>query len=197
MATAADDPDLPLVRALQAGDESALGELMGRHEAALFRFLFRYLRNATDAADLTQETFVRAYFKIGQFRPGVKFSVWLYRIALNLFRDHARSPAARRGAMTNELPGEGAHTARGTPAELATDSRNPAAALEDKEQVRALENAIERLPPDLKQAFVLAVLEGFSQKECAEMLEVSPKAVETRVYRARKLLAAALRPVSP
>ena len=74
---AADDPDLELVRALQAGEESALGELMGRHEEAIFRFFYRYLTNATDAADLTQETFVRVFFRIQQFQPAAKFSVWL------------------------------------------------------------------------------------------------------------------------
>ena len=198
MASAADDPDLEHVLALQSGDEGALSELMRRHEEALFRFLYRYVLNAADAADLAQETFVRAYFKIHQFQPGAKFSVWLYRIALNLARDHARSRTTRQAGLTFELPGEGRQTPQKTDSVLAdTVTPDPSGALENKEEMRALEAAIDTLPADLKQAFILTALEGRSQKDCGEILGTSPKAVETRVYRARKLLAGKLRHLWP
>ncbi len=195
---AVDDPDLELVRALQAGQESALGELIQRHEGGIFRFCYRSVLDAEDAADFTQETFVRAYFKIGQFRPGAKFSVWLYRIALNLLRDHARSRAAGVAERTVTLVENGARTDRhegGTEATATT--LDPAGTLVDKEERLAVEAAIQELPADLKEAFILTVLEGHSQRESGEMLGASPKAVETRVYRARKLLAAKLRAIWP
>ena len=188
---AVDDPDLELVRALQAGQENALGELMQRHEGGIFRFCYRSVLNAEDAADLTQETFVRAFFKIGQFRPGARFSVWLYRIAINLLRDHARSRAARVAKRTVPLAEEGRLDA------AATASPDPAGALADQEERQAVEAAIQELPTELKEAFILTVLEGHSQRESGEMLGASPKAVETRVYRARKLLAAKLRAIWP
>lgn len=198
MALAADDPDLELVRALQSGEEGALSELMRRHEEALFRFLYRYALNATDAADLAQETFVRAYFKIHQFKPGAKFSVWLYRIALNLARDHARSRTTRQARVSSELPVGGRQVFQNSDSVLADAVvPDPSRALENKEEMRALEAAINTLPADLKQAFILMALEGHSQRDCGEMLGASPKAVETRVYRARKLLAAKLRHLWP
>lgn len=199
MASLADDPDLPLVLALQAGDDRALGELMGRHEQAIFRFLYRNVLNAADAADLAQETFVRVYFRIHQFRPGAKFSVWLYRIAVNLCRDHTRSRPVRRAHLMTPLSGE--EQALGAPGpkagELAdTTAQNPRETLAGREDLHALEAAIDALPDDLREAFVLVALEGRTHKDCGEVLGASPKAVETRVYRARKLLAAKLRPDS-
>lgn len=194
----ADDPDLELVLALQAGQDHALGELMRRHEEALFRFLYRSVLNAADAADLAQETFVRVYFKIHQFRPGAKFSVWLYRIALNLCRDHARSRSARRAEQTlTVLDEEKWGLVEGLSKWTDAAITSPSGALESKEEIRALEAAIDTLPLDLKQAFILVALEGYSQKDCAEIQGTSPKAIETRVYRARKLLAAKLRPRLP
>ena len=195
---AVDDPDLDLVRALQAGRDEALGELMRRHEAGIYRFCYRSVPNAADAADLTQETFVRAYFKVHQFRPGAKFSVWLYRIALNLLRDRARSRAARTAARTVPLAEAGGPGAgQGQTPEPTTATEDPARALEDAEERRAVEAAIQELPSDLKEAFILAVLEGRSQQETGAILGATPKAVESRVYRARKLLATKLRAIWP
>ena len=190
-----DDPDLSFVLALQAGDERALSTLMQRHEEAVFRFLYRNVLNAADAADLTQETFVRVYFKIQQFQPGAKFSVWLYRIATNLCRDYTRSRPVRRAHLMTPLSSGG--QTLGSPdskaGELADASaQNPRETLAGREDLRALETAIEALPDDLKEAFILVALEGRTQKDCGELLGASPKAIETRVYRARKLLAAKL-----
>ena len=95
--------------------------------------------------------------------------------------------------MTVELPDESTQTLREGQPVLAAAAPDPSGALENKEELRLLGDAIGALPPDLKQAFILAVLEGHSQKECAEMLGVSLKAVETRIYRARKFLAAKFR----
>src|SRR3954453_22637982 len=95
-----DDPDLDLVRALQAGQDEPLEALMGRHRDAIFRFAYRHLLNEEDAEDVAQETFVRAYFSIGRFRPSAKVSTWLYQIALNLCRDRKRSRAERERAAS-------------------------------------------------------------------------------------------------
>ena len=83
-----EDSDLALVQALQDGKDGTLNELMDRHREGLFRFVSRHVGNQTDALELTMETFVRAYFNIGKFRPKAKFATWLYQIALNLCRDH-------------------------------------------------------------------------------------------------------------
>lgn len=199
-ATAFDsDPDWPQVRALQAGDDDALNVLMDRHREGLFRFVYRYVLNHETAADLVQETFVRAYFKIGKFQPTAKFVTWLYRIALNLCRDHARSAPARAAARTESFDvTREAASADGSERplvrrELVSPGQNPSEAAASGEEVQRLQTAIDALPHDLKTALILSALENRSHKECAEMLGTTPKTVETRVYRARRLLGEKLR----
>ena len=113
---ALDDPDLSVVSELQQGSGKALNEFMRRHQEPLFRFIYRYLLNEEDARDLLQETFVRVYFKRDQFHPNAKFSTWLYRIALNLCRDHVRSRRGREKRQTESLTADPApaKTTRGT-----------------------------------------------------------------------------------
>lgn len=190
---ASGDPDLPLVLALQGGSEEALNELMERHRAPLFRFIFRYVLNEDDARDLLQETFVRVYFKRDQFRPQAKFSTWLYRIALNLCRDHARSRSGRQSRLTDSLTIDGREGDK-TQQDFPTPALTPSQVAEDREGLLALEKQIGALPHDLKAAFILTALEERSHQQAADLLGITPKAVETRVYRARKILSAKLRP---
>jgi len=181
------DPDLPLWQELQQGNDSALDTLMERHQGGLFNFIYRYVLNEQDARDLLQETFVRAYFKRHQFQPRAKVSSWLYQIALNLCRDHARSRSGKEGKLTESLV---LRTEDGTERErdITAQGSNPAEIAQTNETLLLLERAIQALPHDLKAAFILTVLENRSQKESAELLDISVKAVETRVYRARKIL---------
>ena len=181
------DADLALVRALQAGEDSALDQLMDRHQEPLFRFIRGYVQNEADATELTQETFVRAYFAVGRFKPTAKFATWLYRIALNLCRDHVKSRRMRNASQTDSL------SQQETPAgvarrEFAAAVQTPAEATITNETLRGLDNAIAQLPHDLRAAFVLSVLEQRSQGETAELLRTTRKSIETRIYRARKLL---------
>ena len=176
------DEDLPLVQSLQAGDDTALDELMSRHQAALFGFICRYVRNETDAAELTQETFVRAYFNIASFQPKARFVTWLYTIATNLCRDHARSRHGKESRKTysifeDEKAGE-----------LPSSDARPDQQAEKHEDMADLESAIDQLPHDLKTALILTALEGLSHIEAAERLDTTPKTIETRIYRARKRL---------
>jgi RNA polymerase sigma factor (sigma-70 family) len=176
---AAEDPDLKLVLAAQGGDEGSFGELMTRHQDALFRFVIRHQIGETEAVELVQETFVRAWFALPRFQPSAKFSSWLYRITLNLCRDRVKSRHSRRVAFTDSLDE--------TP-DLVADGAAPDEQASADERARHLETGIAALPIDLSAAFVLAVLEGKSHDECAELLGTTAKGVETRVYRARKRL---------
>jgi RNA polymerase sigma factor (sigma-70 family) len=183
---ALEDPDLALVQALQAGEDRALDTLIGRHQEGIFRFIFRHISNEADALELTQDAFVRAYLNIGKFRPRAKFVTWLYHIALNLCRDRARSQVYRYCSQTISMD---------VPVEenvgqkhLISNQRGPDKTAEDREKLRALDKAISDLPQELKSPFILTALEGLSQIETGQLLGISPKAVETKVYRARKLL---------
>ena len=183
-----DDPDLSLIQELQRGNDGALDELMQRHKEPLFRFIYRYVLSEEEARDLLQETFVRVYFKRDQFRPSARFSTWLYRIALNLCRDHARSRAGKQERLTESLvirSEEGEERER----DITAKSANPTEIAQTNEALLQLERAIQTLPHDLKAVLILVALENRPQKECADLLGITVKAVETRVYRARKLLA--------
>ena len=182
-ATPLTDPDWPLIRALQGGDENALTELIQKFEQPLFRFVFRYVGSEETARDLVQETFVRLYFHAGKFKRQAKFSTWLYTIATNLCRDYSRSKQYRRLRATvsfNELGQDESRTV--------DTSEDPAEALVTAERVATLQAAISELPHKLKTALILFYLEDRSQAESAKLLGVSPKTIETRVYRARKIL---------
>jgi RNA polymerase sigma factor (sigma-70 family) len=181
-----EDPDLSFVMALKAGQDQALNALMDRHRDGLFRFVLRYVHNETDALELATETFVRAYFNIGKFRPSAKFVTWLYQIALNLCRDHSKSRAYQYSLQTVSAD---APTEEGEqPEQLLARDRDPLKETEGREELSALEKAIGELPEDLKSPLILTALEGYSQAEAAELLGISHKAVEMKVYRARKLL---------
>ncbi len=181
------DPDLELVNALSGGDESALDKLMARYAEPIFRFIYRNISNEADARELVQEVFVRLYFNIKKFKPDAKFSTWLYQIALNLCRDRAKSRSARQAAITESLS---AHENADDQLirESAIEKRTPYNEAITREKMSALEDGMGTLPSDLREALVLTVLEQRSHRECAEILKTTPKAIETRVYRARKHL---------
>ena len=181
------DPDLALVEALAGGDESALTGLMDRYEQPIFHFVHRHILNNEDARELAQEVFVRLFFNAGKFKPEARFSTWLYQIALNLCRDHVKSRRARQAARTDSLSApeeDEEHPAR----EAAVESRTPSDEALAREKLAALDEGMAALPHDLRTALVLTTLEQRSHQECAALLKTTPKAIETRVYRARKFL---------
>jgi len=182
------DPDLDLVRALQAGEETALNELIARHQAPLFRFIFRFTAHEEDARELTQETFVRVYFKINTFQAQAKFSTWLYRIATNLCRDRLRSRQHRENRTTDSFQADRKETESSPQMDLPDTTPTAFEAIVSKERMAELATAISQLPPKLREALVLSALENMSHAECGEILRTTAKSIELRVYRARKLL---------
>ena len=177
--------DESLMSALAAGDLPALDALMLRWQTPLRAFLFRHLQNEADAIDLAQETFVRIYRHRDRYRSGARFSTWMFQIALNLARDHARKHQRRR---TDSL--EAASPA--ATAALAAPGAPPDSAARRREEIAAVRDAIAALPEDLREVLVLFEYEEKSHAEIAEIIAASPKAVETRLYRARDKLRASL-----
>lgn len=178
----AEIPDHVLTSAAAEGDEEAFAALMRRHKTWLYRFIRRYSGDSDDAYDLLQDTFVSAWQALARFDPQRSFPVWLRRIALNKCRDRARRTAVRRAALA--LFGFDAATNRYAPA---------ADELTGSEQaLRRLEQAIADLPRRLKEPLILTALQGLSHKEAAAILGINAKAVEMRVYRARRRLASAM-----
>jgi len=180
------DDDDTLIAAALGGENAAFSALMARHKAPLYRFVRRYVGDADEAFDLVQETFVASWSALASFERGRSFPVWLRRIALNKCRDWSRRRHVRKfffGARPLE-------TAAGIMPAPAADDAAPEARL------AALDAAIAALPATLKEPLLLTVFEQMSQAEAAELLGVSAKAVETRVYRAKQRLRVALKDIA-
>jgi RNA polymerase sigma factor (sigma-70 family) len=181
------ESDWDLVRRAKGGDEPAYAALVHRHQAALHAFVFRSVRSYEESRDLTQEVFVRAWFALQRVREDARFTTWLFQIAVNLCRDHAKSKATRNARQTDSLsrpPSAERHDDRDFPSADLTPDAN----VVRSETIAALEAEVRALPPELQPAFVLGALEGRSHREVAEILKLSAKAVEVRIYRARRWL---------
>ena len=176
------EPDADLVRRARAGEQRAFSLLMGRHKHWVYRFVRRYVGDADEAYDVTQDAFVAAMANLHRYDSARPFDAWLRRIALNKCRDRARREAVRRAfGLSRKGPEE---------TEQVADTQAGAdQAMVAGSALKALDQAIAALPPALKEPLVLTALEGLSQKEAGEALGLSAKAVEVRVYRAKRQLA--------
>ena len=181
----ADALDRADVARLAAGHDAALNDLMERHATPIFHFLCRMLGNEDDANDFAQETFVRVYRNRERYRPDAKFSTWLYTIAANLARNHLRWRARHPNVS---LDGESAETGQTIGEVLPAPHAAPDGDLAAKERALAVRNAVAHLPDDLRAAIVLCELDDRAIAEAAAILETTPKAVESRLYRARQML---------
>ena len=170
---------------LKAGHEAALNDLMERHATGVFHFLCRMTGNEEDASDLAQETFVRVFKSCGSYRSGEKFSTWLFTIAANLARNHFRW---RSRHPNLSLDAENAETEQSLGSTLPEDSPAPNEAALSTERAAAVRDAVKKLPDDMREAIVLCEWEERSVAEAAKILSTTPKAVESRLYRARQVL---------
>jgi RNA polymerase sigma-70 factor (ECF subfamily) len=170
---------------LQAGHDAALNDLMARHATPVFHFLCRLTGNEADASDLAQETFVRVFKSCPSFRLSEKFSTWLFTIAANLARNHFRW-RSRHPHLS--LDAEDAETGQALAGTLPENAPGPGDAALAAERAAAVRSAVRKLPEDLREALVLCEWEQRGVAEAATILGTTPKAVESRLYRARKLL---------
>jgi RNA polymerase sigma-70 factor (ECF subfamily) len=176
--------DADLARQAAAGHEVAFTALMRRHKERLYRLIRRHVGDGEEAYDVLQDSFVAAWGALSRFDPGRPFYVWLASIALNKCRDRGRRLFVRRLIL-----GSGSLDAARDVADPTPSAETTAA---DREALARLDRAIAGLPANLKEPLILTALNELSQAEAADILGVSVKAVETRVYRARLKLAAAL-----
>ena len=184
-----DAKDMQDMTRLAGGHDAALNELMERHGEKLFHYLVRCLQDEEEAADLAQETFVRVYQHRARFDSGQKFSTWLYTIASNLVRDRYRWRARHPQVSLNA---EHEETGTELSARLVHPDATPREFLETTERVAAIRDAVAALPEELRIPLLLAEFEDKPQGEIAQILSCSVKAVEARIYRARKQLRASL-----
>ena len=183
--TDADARDRADMERLTAGHDAALNDLMERHATPVFHFLCRMVGNEDDANDLAQETFVRVFRARTSFRTNEKFTTWLYTIAANLARNQFRW-RARHPNVSLDVESDASDQTLGNvlPANDPAPNEQALAA----ERAAAVRAAVGQLPEDLREAIVLCEWEEHSVAEAAAILDATPKAVESRLYRARQIL---------
>ena len=182
-----DPSDADLAARAVAGDERAFTLLMRRHKDLLYRFVRRYVGDSDEAYDVLQESFTAAWGALKRYDPSRPFAAWLRSIALNKCRDWSRRRVVRRW-LTRSDPLD-------SPAGLAIvdGGRSPEGAASDREVLARLDRAVASLPKGLKEPLILTALEELSHEEAGRILGLSAKAIEVRVYRARRALAERLR----
>ncbi len=190
------DSDALLVDRVKQGDVRAFEMLVVKYQRRIERLIGRMVRDVDLVQDIAQETFIRAYRAIPQFRGESAFYTWLYRIAVNtakkalgdLKRDLLVTESARAGRDE-----DGDETSR-VENEL-TDGETPEALLASKQIASAVNSAIEDLSEDLRQAITLREIEGLSYEEIADVMNCPIGTVRSRIFRAREAIAERLRPM--
>ena len=185
-----------LVERTVAGDQKAFELLVIKYQRRIERLIGRMVRDVDLVEDIAQETFIRAYRALAQFRGDAQFYTWLYRIAVNtakkalmdLKRDPLVSESALRGAADDEDETSAVEN------EL-TSSETPETVLAAKEIAAAVNSAMEALPEELRQAVTLREIEGLSYEEIAEVMNCPIGTVRSRIFRAREAISAKVRPM--
>ncbi|WP_336969454.1 RNA polymerase sigma factor [Sphingobium aromaticiconvertens] len=181
----ADRSDPELATLALAGRQDAYAALMQRHRDGVYRLARSHIGDATEALDITQEAFIAAFAALARYDGARPFRLWIARIAINKCHDWARRRAVRR------------FFAFARPIDEAVAVADPGPTPEDSArsqgELAGINEAIAMLPTPLKDVLLLRAIEGLCQAEAAQVLGVSEKAVETRLYRARIKLADLLR----
>jgi len=180
---AAGPTDTELVRRVIARDEAAVRAIMQANNRRLYRLARGILRNDGEAEDVVQETYVRAFTHLEQFRSDSSLSTWLSRIAMNEALGRLRRQ--RPGVNIESLP-HGALEAQIIQFPLASD--DPEKSMAQREIQHVVEHAIDELPEAFRLVFITRVIEGMNVDETAEILGVKPETVKTRLHRARTML---------
>jgi RNA polymerase sigma-70 factor (ECF subfamily) len=189
------DADAPLIERVKLGDAKAFEMLVVKYQRRIERLIGRMVRDVDLVPDIAQETFIRAYRAIPQFRGDSAFYTWLYRIAVNTAKkalvELKRDPLVSESALASR--DEEDETSR-VENEL-SDGETPDALLASKEIAAVVNAAIDALSEDLRQAITLRELEGLSYEEIAQVMNCPIGTVRSRIFRAREAIAAKLRPL--
>ncbi|NNE42680.1 MAG: sigma-70 family RNA polymerase sigma factor [Gemmatimonadetes bacterium] len=177
--------DLQLVRSARDGDEAAFTRLVERHEARIYNLALRLMGNSQDAEEVLQDTFLQVFRNLGRFEERSRFSTWIYRIATNEALMRLRKAKRKREVFLEDTAGEDGEW-RGE--EIRDFARSALEDVENKEMMEILEGLLAELPEDYRVVFTLRDIDGLSNAEVAEVLEISVAAVKSRLHRSRLYL---------
>lgn len=183
--------DQELVERVQRGDKRAFDLLVGKYQHKIVKLISRYIRDPDESLDVAQETFIKAYRALANFRGESAFYTWLYRIAINTAKNHL--VALGRRPPVNDIDAEDA-------VQMEMDSPlrendTPERLLLKDEIERTIFRAIEELPEELRTAITLRELEGLSYEEIAEAMQCPIGTVRSRIFRAREAIDTKLKPL--
>jgi len=177
----ASDTDQQLVQRAQRGDLRAFDLLVLKYQGRIGALVSRYVSDASEVEDITQEAFIKAYRALDKFRGDSAFYTWLYRIASNAAKNHLVAKGRRPGADTTIEDAEAFEQAG-----LISESTTPEAVVMSEELAQVVTEAMDALPEELRAALTLRELEGLSYDDIAAVLECPVGTVRSRIFRARE-----------
>ena len=178
------EQEAAIVRKVLGGDANAFETLVLEYEKNVYNIALRMTGNSEDAADMTQEAFIKAYNSLQAFRGDSKFSVWLYRIVSNVCLDFLRSKNRRPTVSLSVEDDDG----EDTQLDVADESQSPELLLDRKLTRDSVRRGLDSLPPDYRQILLLREIQGLSYDEIAQALSLEVGTVKSRIFRARKRL---------
>jgi RNA polymerase sigma-70 factor (ECF subfamily) len=179
----ASDTDQQLVQRAQRGDLRAFDLLVLKYQGRIAALVSRYVSDAGEVEDVTQETFIKAYRALGKFRGDSAFYTWLYRIAANAAKNHLVAKGRRPGADATIEDAEGFEEGG-----MLSESASPEALAMGSELGEVVESALNALPDELKAALMLREFDGLSYDDIADVLGCPVGTVRSRIFRAREAI---------
>lgn len=186
-----DETDQALIARVQRGEKQAFDLLVRKYQIKIAHLVARYVRNQGDVEDVVQETFIKAYRAIGRFRGDSQFYTWLYRIAVNTAKNYlvaaGRRPPGQDIDAVDAVQSHAGHPLR--------ETNTPEASLRRDQLAARIRQAIDALPPELREAIILRELEGMNYEEIALAMECPIGTVRSRIFRAREAIEKEIRPL--
>ncbi len=189
------DTDQVLVARVQAGDRGAFDLLVAKYHRKVLRLISRLVRDPAEVEDIAQETFIKAYRALPQFRAESAFYTWLYRIAVNTAKNYLSASNRRPIPMSDLMRADDEDDSSMPSFEPSVDVQTPDSVLLSREIAKTVEQAMEALPADLRTAVMLREIEGLSYEEIAAAMNCPIGTVRSRIFRARDAIAEKLRPL--
>ena len=184
-----ENSDTILIEQLIAGEQGAFDELVNRYTSKVYSLAFRVTKNAVDAEEVLQDTFMTVFRKVDKFEGKSSFSSWLYRVTVNAALMHLR-----KKKQDKSTPVEAVLLDIGAEGMRANSTRESYTKVSNGELASAIEVAVSKLPEDYRPVFILKDVDGLTSKEVSDVLGLSVAAVKSRLHRSRLMLRKTLMP---
>ncbi len=178
------EQEAAVIQSVLDGDVNAFEVLVKEYEKNVYNLALRMTGNSEDAADMSQEAFIKAYNSLSSFRGDSKFSVWLYRIVSNVCLDYLRSRTRKPTVSLSTENDDGEEIEL----DIADETQSPEFLFDRRLTRDAVRRGLAALPPDHREILLLREIQGLSYEEIAEALELEAGTVKSRIFRARKKL---------